>query len=516
MFDLILANANAVTMDPAQPAASLVAIQGGRIAAVSGVRNLKSLRDSGTQILDCVGKTVLPGFVDAHCHLRAYAESLVSLNLSPREGIRSISDIQDRIRDFCSNRPPGTWVRGKGYNEFYLAEERHPTRRDLDAAAPLHPVKLTHRSGHAHVLNTCALEQVGITAETGDPPEGVIDREAGSGEPTGIFYGMGDFLAGRIPVLDDAEIERGLVQANSALLACGVTSVQDASPANSICQWDRYESWKTRGLFHPRLTMMLGPKDIGRIKAISSKIPSLDLRSGGVKIILGRVSGALHPQQKDLNDRVLAIHRAGLQAVIHAIEEPEIEAACDAVAYALNRHPRPDHRHRIEHCSVCPPRLARRIADLGITVVTQPSFIYFSGDRYLRTVSEDQRPYLYAIGSMMGQGLRVGFSSDFPISDANPMTGIQAAVTRMTEGDNSFFPREGISVTDALRAYTHEAAAAGFEEKIKGSISAGKLADMILLDEDPRAVDPRRIKDIRIVLTMIGGRIVWRDPAGLN
>jgi predicted amidohydrolase YtcJ len=511
--DLIFTNANVLTMDPARPVASMVAVKYDRIAAVSGDAVFERLRAPGTRIINCAGRTLVPGFIDAHCHVHALAENLVSLNLSPRAHIRFISDIQARIRGFCAHRPPGSWVRGKGYDEFYLAEGRHPDRRDLDAAAPLHPVKLTHRSGHAHVLNSLALQQVGITAETGDPPEGFIDREAGTGEPTGILYGMGAYLSGKIPLVEDAEIEKGVAQANAKLLAAGVTSVQDASSANDEIRWKRHEFWKARGIFRPRVTMMMGVKGYIERRSTPPGVAGFDLRSGGVKIILGRVSGALHPCQEELNEEVAAIHDAGRQVVIHAVEEPEIEAACDAISYALHRLPRRDHRHRIDHCSVCPPHLLRRIADLGITVVTQPSFIYFSGDRYLKTVAEEQRAHLYAIGSMLGHGLRVGFSSDFPVSDPNPMMGIQAAVTRMTEEGNSVLTGERIPVEAALRAYTHGAAAAGFEDEIKGSITAGKLADLVLLSEDPRAVDPGCIKNIRVLMTVLGGSIAWNDPS---
>ena len=515
MCDSILLNANAITMDPAQPMASLVAIKEDRIAAVSGNEMLDQLRGPRTQVIDCAGKTLVPGFIDAHCHIHAYAESLVSLNLAPRERILSIADIQDRIRDFCKSRPPGSWVRGRGYNEFYLAEGRHPDRRDLDVVAPLHPVKLTHRSGHAHVLNSLALKQAGITAETGDPPQGFIDRELGTGEPSGILYGMVEYLSGKIPSVVDAEIERGLAQANAKLLACGITSVQDASSANDRNRWKRYESWKARGLFQPRLTLMMSLKEFAetKLESISSSIAGIDLRPGGVKIILGRVSGTLHPCREELNENVAAIHAAGLQAVIHAVEEPEIEAACDAIDGALRRHPRPDHRHRIEHCSVCPPHLLRRIADLGITVVTQPAFIRSNGDRYLKTVSQDQRAHLYAIGSMIGCGLRVGFGSDCPIADVNPIAGIHAAVTRMTEEGDVLLPQERVTVSDALLAYTLGAAAANFEDGIKGSITRGKLADLVMLSEDPRAADPGGIKDIRAVMTMLGGRMIWSEAA---
>jgi len=561
MYDLVLINANVLTMDPARPVASLVAVKGDRIATVSGcdpmgpphgprdpwtpiigirgirghplftgdsgdlwtsitgIRGIHGIRghplsteDSWTPIIDCEGRTLLPGFIDAHCHVLGYAESLVSLNLSPREGIRSIPDIQDRIRDFCRDLPAGTWVRGKSYNEFYLAEKRHPDRRDLDAAAPLHPVKLTHRSGHAHALNSLALQQAGITAETGDPPGGLIDRESSTGEPTGILYGMGEYLSAKTPLLEDAEIDGGIARANEKLLACGITSIQDASSTNGGERWKRCKSWKARGIFRPRLSMMTGMKEFLEHEPVLSDVADLQLRARGIKILLGRVSGALHPSQEELNEAVATIHAAGEQAVIHAIEEPEIEAACDAIAFALNRLPRPDHRHRIEHCSVCPPHLMRRIADLGITVVTQPSFLHFSGDRYLETVAEEQRVHLYAIGSMFRQGLRVGFSSDFPVSNPNPLIGIQAAVSRTTETGNIVLPEEQVSVSDALMAYTRGAAAANFEEEIKGSIAAGKLADMVLLNADPYAVSPDRIKGIGVAMTILGGRIVWADP----
>ena len=379
MCDLILFNANVITMDTALPRAELVAIHGGTIVQVAQNDQLGSLIGKNTQTIDCKGRTILPGFIDAHCHVSAYAESLVSLNLSPHEHVLSITDIQDKIRDICNARAPKTWIRGEGYNEFYLAEQRHPNRWDLDAATSLHPVKLTHRSGHAHVLNSLALKCAGITAEMGDPPEGLIDRDLETGEPTGILYGMGDYLARKIPPIDDAEMERGLAFANQKLLSYGITSVQDASAHNDLRQWRRFEDCKARGIFKPRVTMMMGVKGFAESKrrSYSSCVKESQLRLGGVKIIVDEATGSLYPSQKKLNERVLAIHEAGFQAVIHAVEERVIEAACNAIEYALQACPRSDHRHRIEHCSVCPPPLLHRLRDLGVVVVTQPTFIYY-------------------------------------------------------------------------------------------------------------------------------------------
>ncbi len=513
MDTYILFNANIITMDPARPLADLIAIDGNQIVSVAEKESFNCFRKRGTRAIDCAGQTLLPGFIDAHCHVCAYVESLVSLNLSPDEGVDSITDIQRKIRGVCLKQQPGTWIRGKGYNEFYLAEQRHPNRRDLDAAAPLHPVKLSHRSGHAHVLNSLGLKNIGITRETGDPPEGMIDRDLASGELTGILYGMGGYLAQRIPPLEDAEMERGVVLADEALLSCGITSLQDATFHNDLRQWRRFEAWKKRGILHPRLSMMIGFESYKKSKKqeFSTGIVESELKQRGVKIIVDRIRGSLHPDQKSLNEMIASIHDAGFQASIHAVEESVVEAACNAIEYALNGYPRGDHRHRIEHCSVCSQDLQRRLARLGIAVVTQPSFIYYSGDRYMKTVPADQLSNLYPIGSMLKNGLLVGAGSDFPIANANPFVGIHAAVTRMTESCECVMPEHKISLSDALNMYTSWAAAVNFEEGIKGSLSPGKMADLIVVSENPFEVDARKLKEIRVLLTMLGGRVVWSD-----
>ena len=316
-FDTVFYNAKVITLDPAVPEALLVAVKGDRIALVAQRETAGDLKGCAANIVDCAGRTLLPGFVDAHCHVSAYAENLVSLSLSPRDGIRSVSDIQDCIRGSCARVAPGEWIRGKGYNEFYLDERRHPNRRDLDAAAPSNPVKLTHRSGHAHVLNSLALQIVGIDAATGDPAGGIIDRDLETGLPTGLLFGMGGYLSGKIAGLAEDEIERGLKRANEKLLSYGITSVQDASSSNDL---KRFESWKLRGLFTPRLAMMLGLRAFSDFdeKEYASYLPETDLRLGAVKIIVDRVTGSLEPAQRELNRILASVHAAGFQAAIHA------------------------------------------------------------------------------------------------------------------------------------------------------------------------------------------------------
>jgi len=511
MADLILYNANVMTMDPAFSRAQLVAIQDGKILNVAGNESLKGLRDSNTKVVDCSDKTILPGFIDTHFHFHAFAESLITLNLEPRNHVRSISDIQAKIRQLSQGLPSGTWIRGRGYNEFYLTEKRHPTRWDLDAATTLHPIKLIHRSGRAHVLNSSALDLVGVSRETADPPEGLIDRDIKTGEPTGLLYSMHDYLADLIPSIDNDQMERGVALANTELNSLGITSIQDTSPRNNFKRWKMFQGWKERGLLKSKVNMTLGVEgfDEHRRRPFTTTLSENQLNIKGVKIILHETTGRLSPSQEELNERVLRIHQSGLQAILHAIEGKTIEAACFAIEYALKNSPKLDHRHRIEHCSVCTPSLTKRLASLGIMVVTQPSFIYYNGERYLRTVPASNLKHLYPIATLMKKGVKVVGSSDCPIVPANPLIGIYSTTSRMTETGEFVLPEERISPLEALRMYTYEAARTTFEETIKGSISPGKLADIVVLNGDPTKLPINEIKDIKVEMTILDGEVVW-------
>ncbi len=515
MADLILFNANIIPMDSGCGDNRLVAIRNGTIIAVAGNDTLEEFRHVDTRVIDCEGKTLLPGFIDCHCHIHASAESLVTLDLSPANNVDSILDIQSKVQSLAEKLPPGSWIRGKGYNEFYLAEKRHPLRRDLDKAAPNHPVKITHRSGHAHVLNSLALDLAGISGKTPEPPGGLIDRELETGDPSGLLFEMGHVLSKVIPPLDKLELERGIRLLNTQLLSLGITSIQDASIGNDVERWNQFRGWKEEGLLKPRVGMMLGVDSLDQFGRhdFSSPLGEGRLRLSGVKIILDETTGRLHPPQAELNEMVLKIHRLGMQVAIHAIEETAVESACSAIAYALKESPDTDHRHHIEHCSVCPPSLAKRLASFGILVVTQPSFIYYNGDRYLETVPAEQMNHLYAIKTLLKNGVHVAGSSDSPIVPANPMIGIYAAVSRGTEAGNVLTPEQGVVPLKALQMYTSNAAEATFEEKIKGSISPGKMADIVVLSGDPTRVSPDAIKDLKVEMTILNGEVVWEDKA---
>jgi len=509
--NIILINTNVITLDPFCPRATWVAIENDIIIATGYGKDWKYFKNKDTSIIDCTGKTILPGFIDAHLHLVSYAKSYLTSDLSPGKNVQSISGIQSIVKNCSQNRSLGQWILGRGYNEFYLAEKRHPNRWDLDNATPNHPVRLTHRSGHIHVLNSLALKLVGITRETGDPDGGMIERDLQTGEPTGLLYEMGDFLSDRIPPLTPVDLEKGLQMANHELISLGVTSIQDASSRNGTEQWKLLQSWKKSGILHPRVNLMMG---ISAFKKNSkqyhlNKLNENQLRLGAIKIILDDTTGRLHPSQSELNEMVFEIHHSGRQIAIHALDERTVKAACDAIQFALEKSPAKGHRHRIEHCSVCPPALARKIASLGITVVTQPAFIYFHGERYLDTVPDKQLEHLYPIKTLLDQGINIAASSDCPVVSPDPLIGINAAMHRLSATGDLVGGREKIQSTAALQMYTLNAAYANFEETIKGTISPGRLADLVVLNTDPTGLKADEFRNLKVDKTIIGGKIVW-------
>ncbi len=510
--DLILKSGNVLTLDPENPVAESVAVKDGRILFAGSSQDAGSVAGPETRIIDCQSSTVVPGFNDAHCHIFSFLRKLISVDLSEKV-VRSIDDIKAAIKRKAENTPPGEWISGTDYNDFYIAEKRHPNRRDIDEVAPDHPVVLSHRSLHACVLNSKALSLAGITRETEEPPGGYIERELDTGEPSGLLLEMLGYIREEVmPSIPETELEKGIGLAGEHYLSQGITSLQDATVVNDYARLGKFRRFKEKGLLKSRLYYMPGTEYLDEFIEAGLSFGSGDshLRLGTVKITPSETRDkGIHPAREELNKMVLDIHRKGFPAAIHAIRYETVEAAVNAIEYALTQIPRDNHRHRIEHCSECPPSLLEVIKKLGITVVTQPPFLYYSGERYLATVPPDRQKWLYRISSMMDAGITVAGSSDSPIVDDNPLVGMFGAVTRLTEFGQEVLPEERISPEKALEMYTRNAAYASFEENEKGTISRGKLADMVLLSNSPLSVPPEQIKDIRVEKTLIGGEVVW-------
>jgi predicted amidohydrolase YtcJ len=497
-------------MNRRRPRAELVAAKDGEIVWV-GTNDDLGLFKGRSKLINCEGKTLIPGFNDAHIHIMAYASNLLSIDCSPASVV-SIPEIREKIGRAVQRAPRGTWIKGAGYNEFYLAEHRHPNRHDLDRVAPDHPVKLAHRSLHACVLNSLGLALAGISIDTPDPPGGLIERELGTGELSGLLFGMNSYLNEQvIPPLSERELIRGVELVNQSLLSSGITSVQDATVRNGFEQWETFRKFKKSGELVPRISMMFGLHALDDLnqRGLHCGYGDNGLRLGAVKFTLDETRGRLNPPQEELNEGVLRAHQAGFQVAIHAVEEMTVQAAAIALENCLRRSRKADRRHRVEHCSVCPPPLLRRLKAIKALVVSQPAFIYYSGARYLSDVPESQLPWLYRTGSFVKSGLKPAASSDCPVVPCNPLVGVYAAVTRKSERGQALSSEQAISPEQALRMYTLAGAYASFEEKLKGSIEVGKLADMVLLGADPTGVAPEQIKDIQVEKTILGGEVVW-------
>lgn len=510
--DLVLHNANVLTMDPRCPRAGAVVCRDGRILRVNPGLDASLFEAKGSMVLDCRGRTVVPGFIDSHTHFLAYASSLISVDCGP-EVVKSIAEIRDAIAQRARRTPEGQWVRATGYNEFYLAESRHPNRRDLDGATRHHPVKLIHRSGHACVLNSYAMGLAGITNETPEPEAGMIERDLETGEPNGLFIEMDDWLEERLgPATRVGEMAEAVRLASERYISLGITSFHEASPCNSLQRWGLFQHLKMEGGLSPRITMMPGHGHIQEMvdAGLGFGAGDEDLKVGHAKVMLSQTSGRLLPSQEELRAIVLSAASRGFPVAIHAVEEVEIEAAINALEWLTEQAPDSGLRHRIEHCSLCPAGLRERLKRLGIVVVTQPGFIYYSGERYLCQVSAEQIPWLYPIKSWLELGLRVAGSSDSPVAPPDPLVAMRAAVTRRSARGDGVGAGAGISALEALEMYTIEGAYASGQEGSMGRIAPGMLADMAVLSDDPTRGPPEDMAGVKVWGTILGGELIWQ------
>jgi len=511
MADVILKNANIITMDAGKPRAEAAAISGDKISIVGEKTDVEEAAGVGARIIDCGGRTVVPGFNDAHLHLFSLMKKLIGVDLSPA-AVSSVEDIKQVIRRKAENTPRGDWISGTDFNEFYLKEKRFPTRWEIDEVAPDHPVVLSHRSLHACVLNSPALKLAGIDMETEEPPGATIERDLVTGEPNGILYEMLNDIRGRVvPPMTDAGLDEAASLVNTLFLSSGITTFQEATFRNDPTRWQTVRQLTGAGKLKSRAIMMPGYgswRDFQEMGLVSGSGDNR-LKVGPVKVMVTHTYDKFNPPPDELKRLALDCHQAGFQLTFHAEEADVIETVIETLEYVNGIQTIVESRHRIEHCAECTPRLLQRLTGLGVVIVNQPPFIYYSGERYLATVESDTIPWLYRIRSPLESGLVVAGSSDTPVVPCNPLVGIYAAVTRKTASGQDFQPGEAVSPHQALRMYTVNATYASFEEDIKGSITPGKLADMVVLSDDPTRVPTEQIKDIRVEMTIIGGEVVW-------
>jgi predicted amidohydrolase YtcJ len=512
--DLLLYGGRVLTLDPSCPTVEAVAFSGSRILAVGTEKDLRPFVSAQTHTLSCAGQTVIPGFIDPHLHFFAWASRFCGADLS---GARSIADLQAILTQRLSFLANDEWLRGYGYDEFFLAEKRHPTRHDLDAVSRNCPIILRHRTGHAAVLNSAALQHARIDQNFVPPGGGIVERDA-SCEPTGVFYELEDYLRTVIPPLSQVEFMGGVQQASSALLQHGVTSFHDASAGNTLEDVALFQRLSTEGILKSHATVMVGIAELPHLLETQlTPFNNVDrVRLGSIKIMVHEGRGELYPLPEELREMVWQVHRNGFQVAIHAVEEGAVWAALDAIEYAQQRLPRPDHRHRIEHCALCPPPLIEKLAITGSAVVTQPGFLYFYGEKYAAEIDPSLHDWLYRTKSLQVQGIPVAGSSDCPIAPLSPLTSLQTAMTRQSRIGRLLNPQERLSLSEALPLFITASAWVGFAEKSIGSISPGKRADLVILDGDLLTTPTDALHALKVATTIVGGEIVWSDSEDQN
>ncbi len=532
---MALINGKVITMDESNPRALAVFVLGDKILKVGSGAEIEVLMDDDTTVIDLEGKTLIPGFIDCHAHPMGYGQSLMAVNCATPP-VASIKEMIERIGEATEGKPSGEWILGRGYDDFKLAERRHPNRWDLDDVTPRNPVMITRLCGHISAVNSLALEMAGISKNTPDPEGGRIDKDLKTGEPTGVLRGGArQALREFIPPPTFRQLRKGINLAAEKFLARGVTSVSDAGVGSPLNVRAYQAAIRDDGI-PLRLNLMMSSEVLGELMSLGIETGFGDdrLRIGAIKIVFdgsssGRTAalsepyedvhdstGILYLNQEELNQRVLAAHRAGFQVGVHAIGDRAIIGVLDAFEAALKELPRGDHRLRIEHCGINSPAIVNRIKEMGVVPVPQPIFLYGEGESYRAGLGEERARWAYPMRSWMDAGITVPMSSDCPATSGeeliSPLLGIYVAVTRKTDAGVELGPEQRMGVDRALKAYTLNSAYATFEEGVKGSIEPGKLADFAVLSEDPTAVPSDSIKDIAVDMTIIGGMVVYKKP----
>ncbi len=520
--DLILTNAKIITVDDNFSIQNTVAVDEGLIVATGGQSLLDKYQSELT--VDLEGKTLMPGFIDSHTHIRGRPQRYIELG-----DVGSIAEIQNLIRAKAEELGDGEWITGYGWSEDELIEDRRPMRQDLDEAAPDNPVTLTRAGGHSAVVSTLALTLADITNTTPDPEGGVIERDQ-NGTATGIIRERQNIVGRLVPDSTYDELIASLEVNLHALLSKGITSITDASKApREYAMWEQLYATATLPL--PRSAIQFQWFDTEAIAEVKSRVASGTdfLKIGPIKVFAdggftgpaaytlepyvnqGDYRGYLNMPENDLIDHLNEIHDSGWQMGIHAIGDAAIVLVVNTLADALERNPREDHRHYLNHFSMRPPDLTMELmAEHDIHITQQPNFTYTLEGRYAANLDGWRLDHNNPLRSPMDHGITVAISSD--ILPIGPMVGLYAAVTRKGMSGQVYGPDETITIEEAIRAYTLTGAYLNFEEEVKGSLEPGKFADMIVLSNDILTIDPERIMDIEVEQTYVNGKLVYEKP----
>ena len=536
--DTIIVNARVYTVNPRQPWAEAVAIRGEKILSVGGEKDTAAYRGPQTKVLDAGGRLVLPGFADCHIHFMEGALGLTRVDLN---GAGSIAEIQERVKKYAAAHPQEPWITGMGWTYPTFGPSALPDKKILDQVVPDRPVFLVAFDGHSSWANSKALAMAGITRNTPDPPNGKIVRDA-SGEATGALKESAGRLVGKF-VPEPAQEERlaalrlGMREANKY----GLVRVHSAG---GDFEWlPLYDQLRRNGKLTLRFYVayfldppQLSAEELDKIEQARKTYHDDWISGGVVKTMLDGVveshtaamlapysddpsqSGKLFWDPAKYKAAVLELDRHGLQIFTHAIGDKAVRLALDAYQEAEQTNHTSDARPRIEHIETITAQDIPRFGKLGVIASMQPLHAYPDEDTlqvWAHNAGPDRAQRAWVWNSIEKNGGHLAFGSDWPVVTLNPWPGVQNAITRQTRDGNppgGFVPTERLSLENTIRAYTLGAAFAGRRENSEGSLEPGKLADLIVLDRDLFKIEPSEIADTEVLLTIVGGKVVYQSP----
>jgi predicted amidohydrolase YtcJ len=527
---LIIVNAKVHTMDASLPTAEGVAIYGNRIIAVGSSKEIKKMAGAGTRVVDAHERLVLPGFNDSHMHFLSGGFQLSSVDL---RDARSPEEFADRIRRFAEKLPASRWITGGDWDHERWPEAKTPTKEVIDRFTPNTPVFVSRLDGHMALANSLALKLAGVERETLDPVGGLIVRDPKTGEPTGILKDAAMSYVWK--VIPEASFEEKLAAARAATehaAKLGVTSVQDMSAGEDV---GVYQTLLDRGELKTRIYAVSPLPAWERLArtGVRAHFGSDMLRIGGLKGFadgsLGSTTAFFFEPYKDspstsglagdemfpegaMLNRVREADRAGLQVMIHAIGDRANDLILSIYEQVISEKGERDRRFRIEHAQHLRSQDIPRFARAKVIASMQPYHAIDDGRWAEKRIGKDRAKTTYAFRSLLDSGTTLAFGTDWTVAPMDPILSIYAAVTRRTlDGKNpkGWIPEQKISVEEAVRAYTVGSAYAEFQENVKGTITQGKLADLVILSSDIFKIDPKDIEKAKVVMTIMDGRIVY-------